>query len=136
LAHSLRLQRPAGTANHRNAAKQERRRSVPHAKEAAKQSRAEFDLVETRATATRLQGPELTLSSDERRIVDGHFLSLAKDSFRASHSARRLHSHGLIPKTLRLRSWRVIPYGKQAMGTSPHLRTQHFHNTYPNAAQS
>jgi hypothetical protein len=61
---------------------------------------------------------------------------LATDSFRASHSARRLHSHGLIAKTPRLRSWRVIAYGKQAMGTSPHLRAHHFHNTYPNAAQA
>lgn len=66
----------------------------------------------------------------------GHFCSLATDSFRASHSARRLHAHGLIAKTPRLRSWRAIACVKQAMGTSPHLRAQHFHTTYPNAAQA
>jgi hypothetical protein len=81
LAHSLRLQHPAGTANHRNAANQERRRSVPHAEEAAEQSRAAFDPVDTRATEGLLQVPELTVSSDERRIVDGQKEAFTKGRF-------------------------------------------------------
>ncbi|MCO5125411.1 MAG: hypothetical protein M9915_16945 [Rhizobacter sp.] len=52
-------------------------------------------------------------------------MTLSTGTFRASHSARRLHACGLIANIPRARCRRVTNYSRSAIGASVYMREHH-----------
>jgi hypothetical protein len=90
---------------------------VPYAEEAAEQSRAAFDPVDTRATEGRLRVPELTVSSDQRRIV--RLQQGAAGCHRSGRASQGPCSGGGLRQEPLVRadgrSWSELPRGIEAL---------------------